>query len=94
LIVDDHPDFRAAGRALLEAAGFAVLGEAADGESAIAQGREPRSRVRPAHPHPAVVSVLRAGGSSHRRRLATSPALGFTEKERAVGGLAVGALSN
>ena len=35
LIVDDHPEFRAAARALLEADGFTVLGEAADGESAI-----------------------------------------------------------
>lgn len=35
LIVDDHPEFRAAARALLEGDGFTVLGEAADGESAI-----------------------------------------------------------
>ncbi|MDX6628087.1 MAG: hypothetical protein QOH00_333 [Gaiellales bacterium] len=35
LIVDDHPAFRAAARALLEADGFTVVGEAADGESAI-----------------------------------------------------------
>jgi DNA-binding NarL/FixJ family response regulator len=36
LIVDDHPGFRSAARALLEADGFAVIGEAADGESALA----------------------------------------------------------
>jgi len=36
LIVDDHPEFRAAVRALLEADGFTVVGESADGESAIA----------------------------------------------------------
>ncbi len=35
LIVDDHPSFRASARALLEAEGFEVVGEAADGESAI-----------------------------------------------------------
>jgi DNA-binding NarL/FixJ family response regulator len=35
LIVDDHDDFRASVSALLEAEGFAVLGEAADGEAAI-----------------------------------------------------------
>jgi len=35
LIVDDHPSFRASARALLEAEGFDVVGEAADGESAI-----------------------------------------------------------
>src|SRR5262249_29781841 len=36
LIVDDHPGFRAAARALLEAADFDVVGEAADGASALA----------------------------------------------------------
>lgn len=35
LIVDDHPSFRASARALLEAEGFEVVGEASDGESAI-----------------------------------------------------------
>jgi DNA-binding NarL/FixJ family response regulator len=36
LIVDDHDEFRTAARALLEADGFTVVGEAADGEGAIA----------------------------------------------------------
>ena len=36
LIVDDHADFRAAARTLLEAAGFAVVGEAATGSEALA----------------------------------------------------------
>jgi CheY-like chemotaxis protein len=35
LIVDDHPGFRASARALLEAEGFDVVGEAADGEQAV-----------------------------------------------------------
>jgi DNA-binding NarL/FixJ family response regulator len=35
LIVDDHPSFRASARALLEAAGFEVVGEVSDGTSAI-----------------------------------------------------------
>jgi DNA-binding NarL/FixJ family response regulator len=35
LIVDDHPSFRAAARALLEAEGYEVVGEAVDGASAI-----------------------------------------------------------
>jgi DNA-binding NarL/FixJ family response regulator len=35
LIVDDHDDFRRSARALLEAEGFAVVGEAADGVGAI-----------------------------------------------------------
>ena len=43
LIVDDHSGFRAAARALLEAAGFEVVGEAADGVSALtaAEGLRP-----------------------------------------------------
>ena len=35
LIVDDHPSFRASARAMLESAGFHVVGEAANGASAI-----------------------------------------------------------
>jgi DNA-binding NarL/FixJ family response regulator len=43
LIVDDHPGFRSAARALLEAEGFEVVGEAADGESGLAAAE----RLRP-----------------------------------------------
>jgi DNA-binding NarL/FixJ family response regulator len=43
LIVDDHAGFRQAAAALLEAEGFAVIAEAADGEEAIAAVE----RVRP-----------------------------------------------
>jgi DNA-binding NarL/FixJ family response regulator len=42
LIVDDHPGFRSLARRLLEAAGFEVVGEAADGHQAIAAARELR----------------------------------------------------
>src|SRR5204863_8605691 len=35
LIVDDHPAFRSLARALLESEGFAVVGEAGDGEDAL-----------------------------------------------------------
>jgi DNA-binding NarL/FixJ family response regulator len=35
LIVDDHPAFRSAARALLTAAGFDVVGESADGAAAV-----------------------------------------------------------
>jgi DNA-binding NarL/FixJ family response regulator len=35
LIVDDHPSFRLQARALLEAAGYVVAGEASNGRSAI-----------------------------------------------------------
>jgi DNA-binding NarL/FixJ family response regulator len=40
LIVDDHAAFRSAARELLEAEGFDVLGEAADGASALAAAGE------------------------------------------------------
>ncbi len=35
LIVDDHPSFRASARAILEAGGFTIVGEAEDGASAL-----------------------------------------------------------
>ena len=35
LIVDDHPSFRASARVVLESEGFNVVGEAADGASAL-----------------------------------------------------------
>jgi DNA-binding NarL/FixJ family response regulator len=43
LIVDDHEGFRSRARPLLEAAGYRVVGEAADAASAIAHTR----RLRP-----------------------------------------------
>ena len=43
LIVDDHAGFRQVARALLEADGVEVVGEAADGESAITE----TERLRP-----------------------------------------------
>jgi len=43
LIVDDHAEFRRAARALLEAEGYIVVGEAADGESAVLKA----DRLRP-----------------------------------------------
>jgi DNA-binding NarL/FixJ family response regulator len=43
LIVDDHAGYRAGARALLESDGFEVVGEAADGASAI----EATHRLRP-----------------------------------------------
>ena len=45
LIVDDHPDFRASARALLEAEGFAVVGEAASGREAISEVERVRPQV-------------------------------------------------
>jgi len=43
LIVDDHPSFRRSARAMLEAEGFEIVGEADDGNSAIDLSR----RLRP-----------------------------------------------
>jgi CheY-like chemotaxis protein len=45
LVVDDHPTFRRFARRLVRAAGFAVIGEAADGASAVAAARELRPDV-------------------------------------------------
>lgn len=43
LIVDDHAGFRSSARALLEAEGFDVVGEASDGEQALGEAE----RLRP-----------------------------------------------
>ncbi|HET9323445.1 MAG TPA: response regulator transcription factor [Gaiellaceae bacterium] len=45
LIVDDHPSFRGMARALLESEGFVVVGEAADGTSALEQARTLRPDI-------------------------------------------------
>ncbi len=45
LIVDDHPSFRVTARALLEAEGFAIVGEAEDGASAIEAARRLRPQI-------------------------------------------------
>jgi DNA-binding NarL/FixJ family response regulator len=45
LVVDDHPSFRKTARALLESEGFEVVGEAADGASAIEAARSLRPDV-------------------------------------------------
>jgi DNA-binding NarL/FixJ family response regulator len=45
LIVDDHPSFRASARALLQAEGFEVIGEAADADEAIASVHALRPEV-------------------------------------------------
>jgi DNA-binding NarL/FixJ family response regulator len=45
LIVDDHADFRVSARALLEAEGFDVVGEAADGQQALAEVERLRPEV-------------------------------------------------
>jgi DNA-binding NarL/FixJ family response regulator len=54
LIVDDHRSFREAARRVLEAAGFEVIGEAADGESAL-------EAVRALHPDVVLLDVQLPG---------------------------------
>jgi DNA-binding NarL/FixJ family response regulator len=69
LIVDDHAGFRASARALLEADGFDVIGEAADGESAVEQARR-------LHPQVVLLDVQLPGidGFAVAERLAAEPA--------------------
>ena len=45
LIVDDHPSFRATARALLEAEGFQVVGEAENGVAALRAVKELRPEI-------------------------------------------------
>ncbi|MDO8212756.1 response regulator transcription factor [Conexibacter sp. CPCC 206217] len=45
LIVDDHPSFRSSARRVLEAGGFAVVGEAADAATGFAAARDLRPDV-------------------------------------------------
>jgi DNA-binding NarL/FixJ family response regulator len=45
LIVDDHPSFRRSARRVLEEAGYEVIGEAADGASALAVAGELRPAI-------------------------------------------------
>jgi len=45
LIVDDHPSFRRSARAMLEAGGFEVVGEADSGDAAIETARQLRPDV-------------------------------------------------
>ena len=47
LIVDDHEDFRRSARAMLQAEGFVIVGEAADGTEAIAKARDARPECHP-----------------------------------------------
>lgn len=96
VIVDDHAAFRSAARAILQAAGFDVVGEAADGASAIAAVAELRPdvvlldiqlpdvdgfEVARQLPHGQVVVLTSSrGASSFRRRLAANPAWRFIPK--------------
>jgi DNA-binding NarL/FixJ family response regulator len=45
VIVDDHAGFRSCARRVLESEGFRVVGEAADGQSALSRARELKPEV-------------------------------------------------
>ena len=96
VIVDDHASFRRQARRMLEAGGYEVVGEAADGRSAIQQVE----RLRPslvllditlpdisgfelAARFDSSTVVLTSGRdlASFRRRLTASGVLGFIPKE-------------
>lgn len=68
LIVDDHPAFRASARRLLEREGFVVVGEAADGERAVAL-------VRTLEPEIVLLDIVLPdqSGFSVAERLASEP---------------------
>jgi DNA-binding NarL/FixJ family response regulator len=69
LIVDDHEGYRSLARAMLEADGFDVVGEAADGESAVAAVIDLRPDVVLLDVH-----LPGADGFAVSRRLAALPA--------------------
>jgi two-component system nitrate/nitrite response regulator NarL len=101
LIVDDHAAFRAAARELLEADGFRVVGEAADGAAALTAIAELEPDVVLLDVQlpdlngfdvadrladgPAVVFVSSRSVSSFRWRLATNPAWTFIAKSELSG---------
>ena len=101
LIVDDHAAFRAAARELLEADGFRVVGEAADGAAALTAIAELEPDVVLLDVQlpdlngfdvadrlaagPAVVFVSSRSVSSFRWRLAANPAWTFIAKSELSG---------
>jgi DNA-binding NarL/FixJ family response regulator len=101
LIVDDHAAFRAAARELLEADGFRVVGEAADGAGALTAIAELEPDVVLLDVQlpdlngfdvadrlaggPTVVFVSSRSISSFRWRLATNPAWTFIAKSELSG---------
>jgi two-component system nitrate/nitrite response regulator NarL len=101
LIVDDHAAFRAAARELLEADGFRVVGEAADGAGALTAIAELEPDVVLLDVQlpdrngfdvadglaggPAVVFVSSRSISSFRWRLAANPAWAFIAKSELSG---------
>lgn len=100
LIVDDHSPFRAIAREVLEAEGYTVVGEAADGRSALAAARTLRPELvlldvqlpdvdgRDLVSGLASARVVLVSGrerSSFGRRLLESGAIGFLAKDELSG---------
>src|SRR6202035_3649160 len=83
LIVDDHEVFRASARALLQAGGFDVIGEAAGGIEAIEAVSTLRSEV--------VVLFSGREAATYVPRLRQTPARGFIAKSE-LSGTALAAL--
>jgi DNA-binding NarL/FixJ family response regulator len=96
LVVDDHAGFRVAARALLEAEGYVVVGEATDGTQALSTAHELQPDVvlldvqlpdidgfevaEHLSQEAAVILVSSRSAASFRRRLERSSALGFIPK--------------
>jgi len=89
LIVDDHPSFRRFARRLLEDAGFVVLGEASDGESACATADRLRPDVASAlaamPDAPAVVLISSRTEDDLGSLIADAPVRGFIPKAALTG---------
>src|SRR5215210_3756932 len=105
LIVDDHDAFRESAVALLEAAGFTVVGEAADAGAALSEAERLRPQVVVLDIHgfavaellsawcepPRVVLISSREAGSYGPRLDATPAQGFITK-RELSGTALAAL--
>ena len=94
LIVDDHEVFRASARALLQAGGFDVIGEAAGGMEAIEaldiqlpdlDGLAVAERLAEAPDPPAVVLVSGREAATYGPRLSQASARGFISKSELSG---------
>ena len=94
VIIDDHADFRSFARALLEAEGYDVVGEAADGSSGAelvgrllpdVDGFAVSERIADTAPRCAVVLTSTRSRSSYGARVAASAARGFVAKSELSG---------